>query len=89
MVQLLCIKKAHGYIIQCREYRQYFKINESGVQPLKIVNHYIPLNYIIFYINCKSIEIIQIKKIRLSKGELNTEKGTCKEKFSSTMGCFC
>ena len=35
------INKLQGYIVQHREYSQCFIITINGVQPLKIVNHYV------------------------------------------------
>ena len=35
------INKLQGYITQHEEYTQYFMITINGVEPLKIVTHYI------------------------------------------------
>ena len=35
------INNLQGHIVQHREYSQYFIITINGVQPLKIVNHYL------------------------------------------------
>ena len=34
------INKLQGYVVQHREYSQYFTIAIHGIQSLKIVNHY-------------------------------------------------
>ena len=50
------INKLQGYIIQHREYSQYFIITINRVQPLKIVNHYVVHLKLTLYINCTSIK---------------------------------
>ena len=46
------INKLQGYIVQYREYSQYFIITINGIKPLKIVNHYfVHLKHIYMYIN--------------------------------------
>ena len=48
------INKLQGYIVQHREYSQYFIITINGVQPLKVVYHYVVWK-LILYINYASI----------------------------------
>ena len=55
------ISKLQGYIVQHREYSQYFIITINGVQPLKIMIHSVVHLKLIFYINSTSI-IDKLKK---------------------------
>ena len=35
------VNKLQGHIVQHRDYSQYFVITIKGIQPLKIMNHYV------------------------------------------------
>ena len=49
------INKLQGYIIQHREYNQYFIITRNGIQTLNVVNHYVShLKHIMLYVNYSS-----------------------------------
>ena len=52
------INKIQEYIVQPREYSQYFIITLNGVQYIKILNHYVAHLKLIY--NCKSVT--QLKK---------------------------
>ena len=60
------LNKLQGYIVQHREYSQYFIINIKGIKPLKIVNHYVVH---LKFIYCTSA-IPQLKKKNSTLGEL-------------------